>query len=158
MVRWVFERKWTILATLIASGVAGGWALREKSFAAEKSKLLESKTVNLADIKLEDHVYQGKPRGEAGLYFAGQTAGTRNFVVGYFRLRPGEEPHPIHKHVEEEILIVASGKGEISCDGKVTTVGPGSVMYTGPNAPHGIKNTGDEPLVFYFIKWIGVSR
>jgi quercetin dioxygenase-like cupin family protein len=135
--------------------VAAGWAMREKAFAAEKEQLLQSRTKNLAEIKLEDHVYEGKPRGEAGLYFNGQTAGTRNFVVGQFRLKPGEEPHPIHKHPEEEILIVASGKGEISCDGKTTKVGPGSVMYTGPDAPHGIKNTGDEVMTFYFIKWIG---
>ena len=88
----------------------------------------------------------------------GETAGTRNFVVGQFRLKPGEEPHPIHQHPEEEIMIVTSGKGEISCDGKKTAVAPGSVMYTGPNAPHGIKNTGKDVLTFYFVKWIGVSR
>ena len=26
------------------------------------------------------------------------------------------------------------------------------------NAPHGIKNLGDEVLTFYFVKWIGVGR
>jgi hypothetical protein len=30
-------------------------------------------------------------------------------------------------------------------------------MYTAPNVEHGLKNTGDEPLVFYFVKWIGVG-
>jgi len=152
------RHKWTLLATAAALLLALGWGLRERAFAADKAKLLESKTVNLADVKLKEFVFEDKPRGEIAVYLDGETAGTRNFVVGQFRLKPGEEPHPIHKHPEEEIMIVASGKGEISCDGKTTKVGAGSVMYTGPNAPHGIKNTGEDVLVFYFVKWIGTNR
>jgi mannose-6-phosphate isomerase-like protein (cupin superfamily) len=55
-------------------------------------------------------------------------------------------------------MIVESGSGEIFCDGKTTKVGPGSVMFTTPNAPHGITNTGDTPLVFYFVKWTSRPR
>ena len=148
----------TILAVVVAIALGAGWALRERAFAEERVKLLESKTVTQAELKMADHVYEGRPRGEAALYFQGQTAGTRSFVVGQFRLKPGEEPHPIHKHPEEEILIVTTGKGEISCEGKTTKIGPGSVMYTAPDAPHGIKNLGDDTLTFYFVKWIGVRR
>jgi len=151
------NHKGTILATLIALILGLGWATREHGHAQEKAKLLQSQTVNLADIKLKEFVFEGKPRGEIGVYLEGETAGSRNFVVGQFRLKPGEEPHPIHTHPEEEILIVTSGKGEISCDGKKTNVAAGSVMYTGPNAPHGIKNTGNDVLTFYFVKWIGVA-
>ena len=147
----------TILATLAALGLGIGWATREHTHAQEKAKLLQSQTINLADIKLKEFVFEGKPRGEIGVYLDGETAGTRNFVVGQFRLKPGEEPHPIHTHPEEEILVVTSGKGEISCDGKKTNIGAGSVMYTVPNAPHGIKNTGNYVLTFYFVKWIGVA-
>ncbi len=158
MLRQVNRHKWTVLPTLTALFLAAGWGWRERTFADEKAKVLASRTVNLADIQLKEFLFEGRPRGEVGLYLNGETAGTRNFVVGQFRLKPGEEPHPIHQHAEEEILIVASGKGEISCDGKKTAVGPGSVMYTGPNAPHGIRNTGKDVLTFYFIKWIGVGR
>jgi quercetin dioxygenase-like cupin family protein len=141
-----------------ALALAAGWGLRERAFAEEKAKLLESQTVNLADAGLKDYTYEKDVRGRIALYLKGQTAGTRDFVVGQLQLNPGLEPHPIHKHPEEEVLIVASGKGEISCDGKTTKVGAGSVMYTAPNAPHGIKNTGDEVLTFYFVKFTGVSR
>jgi quercetin dioxygenase-like cupin family protein len=143
-----------VVMTVVALGLAIGWGVREQSFAAEKAKLLESRTVNLADIKLKEYDYEGKPRGEIGVYFDGNTAGTRNFVVGQFRLKPGEEPHPIHKHPEEEVLIVTSGKGEIICDGKTTPIATGSVMYTGPNVPHGIRNSGDDVLTFYWVKFI----
>jgi mannose-6-phosphate isomerase-like protein (cupin superfamily) len=148
-----------LVAALTAAMVlAIGWGLRERAFAEEKAKLLESKTVNLADVGLKDYLYEDKLRGRIGIYMAGQTAGTRDFVVGQLQLKPGEEPHPIHKHVEEEVLIVASGKGEIICDGKTTKVGPGAVMYTAPNAPHGIKNTGDDVMTFYFIKFTAKAK
>jgi quercetin dioxygenase-like cupin family protein len=158
MLRWLCRNKWTILATVLAAVLAAGWATRERAFADEKAKMLPAQTLNLGDVKFKEFVFEGKPRGEIGVYFDGETAGTRNFVVGQLRLKPGEEPHPIHKHPEEEVLIVTTGKGEISCDGKTTKVGPGSIMYTGPNAPHGIKNTGDEVLTFYWVKWTGTTR
>jgi quercetin dioxygenase-like cupin family protein len=148
----------TVLASLLAALLAVGWATREWANAAQQPKLLESKTLTQADLKLQDFVFEGKPRGQIGIYLDGQTAGTRNFVVGQFHLKPGIEPHPIHMHEEEEILIVTSGRGEINCAGKTTKVGPGSVMYTAPNAPHGIRNTGDDVLTFYFVKWVGVRR
>jgi quercetin dioxygenase-like cupin family protein len=151
------NHKGTVLATLLAVALGLGWASREYAHAEEKAKLLQSQTLNLADVKFKEFVFEGKPRGEIGVYFDGETSGTRNFVVGQLRLKPGEEPHPIHMHPEEEILIVTTGKGEISCDGKKTLVGPGSIMYTGPNAPHGIKNTGNDVLTFYWVKWIGVA-
>src|SRR6185295_5965845 len=100
------NHKGTIAVGLLAGLLAVGWTSREVSHAQEKAKLVASQTVNLADIKLKEFAFEGKPRGEIGVYLDGETAGTRNFVVGQFRLKPGEEPHPIHTHPEEEVLIV----------------------------------------------------
>jgi mannose-6-phosphate isomerase-like protein (cupin superfamily) len=124
--------------------------------AAPARPLLESKTVTQSDLQLEQHpfVFDGVARGLMAQYFNGRTAGTRGFVVGNFQLLPGAEPHPIHQHADHEILIVGSGDGEIICDGKTTVVTTGSAMYTAPNVPHGIRNTGKTPLTFYFIKWV----
>lgn len=152
-----WKHKGTILAVLAAVGLALGWATREFAHAEEKARLLKSQTLVTADVKVQEAVYEGKPTGRLALYFQGQTAGTRNFATGRFVLNPGSEPHPIHQHPEEEILIIASGQGEISCDGKTTSVGAGAIMYTAPDVKHGIRNTGPEPMVFYFVKWIGVG-
>ena len=38
-------------------------------------------------------------------------------------------------------------------EGKITKVGPGSMMYSAAQRPHGIVNTGKTPLLFYFYKW-----
>jgi mannose-6-phosphate isomerase-like protein (cupin superfamily) len=106
---------------------------------------------------MSDHLDQGKPAGKAGIYVTGETPGSRTFQTGRFVLDAGKTPHKPHTHLEEEVMIVESGKGDIFCDGVTTKVGPGSVMYTTPNAPHGIVNTGDGPLVFYWVKWTGKS-
>jgi mannose-6-phosphate isomerase-like protein (cupin superfamily) len=151
------NHKGTIAASLVALGLGVGWATREHAHAEEKSKLIKAQTVNLADIKMSEILLDGRQRGEAGVYLEGETASTRSFVAGQARLKPGEEPHPIHTHADEEVLIVTSGKGEIFCDGHKTNIGPGSVMYTNPNAPHGIKNTGTDVLTFYWVKWVGVE-
>jgi mannose-6-phosphate isomerase-like protein (cupin superfamily) len=130
-----------------------GWASRELAFARERAKDVESKTVALSEVKMEVADYEGKRSGEAGIYLQGDTPGSKNFVTGRFVIDPGKTPHKPHVHIEEEVMIIESGTGEIFCDGKTTKVGPGSVMYTTPNAPHGIDNTGEKPLVFYFVKW-----
>ena len=75
------------------------------------------------------------------------------FEGGNLRLAPGMEPHPPHKHPEEEILLVTEGSGEIVVEGEVTKVGPGSMMYTAADSLHGIKNTGQDPMLFYYFKW-----
>ena len=96
---------------------------------------------------------KGESVGKNGVYIAGDTPASTKFVTGRFVLSPGKTPHAPHTHSEEEVMIIESGHGEILCDGKTTKIGPGSVMYTSPNVPHGITNTGDEPIVFYYVKW-----
>lgn len=121
--------------------------------------LLPSKTVTQPELDLaqQPFVFAGVPRGSMAQYFNGRTAGTRSFVVGQFQLAPGSEPHPIHAHADDEVLIVASGEGEITCAGRTTPVAAGSVMYAAPQVDHGIRNTGRTTLVFYFIKWIEIQ-
>jgi mannose-6-phosphate isomerase-like protein (cupin superfamily) len=73
--------------------------------------------------------------------------------VGRFLLNPGTEPHPPHRHVDEELLIVSRGQGEIYCNGKTYPVKPGAVMYCDPNIEHGINNTGTRPIEFFWVKY-----
>lgn len=152
------NRIWAVVASVLVLVLAIGWGLRERAFAEEKAKLLESKTVKMSELKFKDIVYDGTPRGDVAIYFNGDTATTRKFVTGVARIKPGSTPHPPHKHPEEEILIVTKGTGEIFCAGTTTKIGPGAVMFTEPNAEHGITNTGKVPLEFYFVKYVGMSR
>jgi mannose-6-phosphate isomerase-like protein (cupin superfamily) len=145
----------SIVFAVVAVALALGWLSRELAFARERAQAAEVKsiTVPLADVKMSDYSYGGKVVGKVGIYLDGDTPASRKFVTGRLKLDAGESPHPPHTHPEEEVMIIESGRGEIVCDGKTTKVGPGSVMYSTPNVPHGITNTGSEPILFYFIKW-----
>jgi len=135
--------------------LAAGWSYRELAFARGQAKQVASATINLDQIQLASFEDKGEPVGKNGVYISGDTPASTKFVTGRFVLSPGKSPHAPHTHPEEEVMIIASGNGEIVCEGKTTKIGPGSVMYTTPNAPHGITNTGDEPIVFYYVKWEG---
>jgi mannose-6-phosphate isomerase-like protein (cupin superfamily) len=137
----------------IALALGTGWAFREAAHARERAAVAISQTINLDEIKMSLATYEDKPVGQIGIYTQGDTPASTNFVTGRFVIDPGKTPHRPHVHPEEEVMIVETGHGEIFCDGKTTKVGPGSVMFTTPNTPHGINNTGTEPLTFYFVKW-----
>ena len=94
-----------------------------------------------------------QPFGDLRIYFDGPTDQLRAMTAGSLLLKPGMSPHPPHQHPEEEIMVITEGTGEIVVEGKVTKVGPGTMMYCAANKLHGIKNTGGKPLLFYFYKW-----
>ena len=87
-------------------------------------------------------------------HFNGPTDQLSGLCAGLAVLDPGASPHPPHRHPEEEFLIVAAGTGEIECDGTTTQVGPGDIMYCAGNILHGITNTGQVPMTFYWSKWL----
>ena len=91
--------------------------------------------------------------GDLRVYYDGPTDQLKSMTAGSLRLKPGMSPHPPHQHPEEEFMVVTEGTGEISVEGKVTKVGPGTMMYCGGNKLHGIVNTGKTPLLFYYYKW-----
>jgi mannose-6-phosphate isomerase-like protein (cupin superfamily) len=69
-------------------------------------------------------------------------------------LQPGRMPHPPHRHAHEEVLFLQTGEAEVTMDGVVSRVGPGSVVYVASNVLHGWKNTGQVPSQ-YFVLAIG---
>jgi mannose-6-phosphate isomerase-like protein (cupin superfamily) len=88
------------------------------------------------------------------VHYNGPTDMLSGMCTGMAVLDPGASPHPPHRHPEEEFLMVASGTGEIECDGKTTQVGPGDIMYSAGDVLHGITNTGPVPMTFYWSKWL----
>lgn len=125
------------LNALAALGVAGaaGAKIPNSTIGAEKAKLTKEKF------------------GDLRIYFDGPTEQVKSMTAGSLLLKPGMSPHPPHQHPEEEFMVITEGTGEISMDGKITKVGPGSMMYAAAQKLHGIVNTGKTPLMFYFYKW-----
>ena len=147
----VFKRWGFAGLTLV---LAAGWSYREVAFARDGPERTSRPPRSISiKSRWSPRTDKGETVGKNGVYLAGDTPASTKFVTGRFTLPAGKTPHAPHTHPEEEIMIIESGHGEILCDGKTTKIGPGSVMYTTPNAQHGITNTGDEPIVFYYVKW-----
>ena len=95
-----------------------------------------------------------EPFGDLMIYYDGPTDQLKSMTAGSLRLNAGATPHAPHQHPEEEFMVITEGSGEISVQGKITKVGPGSMMYCAANHLHGIVNSGKTPLLFYFYKWM----
>ncbi len=106
-------------------------------------------TLNLSDLKTARESF-----GEVRMYFEGRTDQLKSMTAGSIVLAPGMSPHPPHLHEEEEFMLVAEGTGEIVCGDSTKQVGPGAMMYCAGDKLHGITNTGQTPMLFYFYKWL----
>jgi len=110
---------------------------------------LPDKVVTADSAKLTRETF-----GENRVFFDGPTDQLRSMTAGSLLLNAGMEPHPPHQHPEEEIMVVTEGTGDILVGGKHVQVGPGAMMYCESNRLHGIRNTGQQPLLFYYYKWL----
>ena len=68
-------------------------------------------------------------------------------------LNPGQSPHPPHRHVNEELIILREGQCETLSDGKWIKVTPGSVIFNASNSLHGLRNIGTIPATYHVINW-----
>jgi mannose-6-phosphate isomerase-like protein (cupin superfamily) len=53
----------------------------------------------------------------------------------------------LHRQAEDEIYYVLSGMGELTLDGTIIPVGPGTAMLTRPGSSHTLRQTGEGDLV-----------
>jgi len=83
----------------------------------------------------------------------GPTATLENLEMHVTTLNPGEEPHPPHKHPNEEMLIIREGELETLSNGEWKRVGPGGVIFNASNVMHGLRNVGTTPAVYHVINW-----
>jgi quercetin dioxygenase-like cupin family protein len=134
----------TLLRTLLAS-----LALPAADAAASPAEL-PTEVLTVAQGKLDHH-----PFGDQRTFLEGPTKELKSLTVGSIALKPGDEPHPPHKHPEEEILLITAGRGTIFVEGKTTAVQTGDLMYSAGNRLHGIKAAPDSTMTFYYFKWLG---
>jgi quercetin dioxygenase-like cupin family protein len=138
-------------AALFATGFVAAWLLlplRPGHAQAQAEGLFASGLVHR-----EEAIPTRGEWGEWLRYFRGETHGTKDMVVLAVNLKPGQAPHPPHRHAEEEFMILAEGTGTWHLDGKELPARKGDVVYAAPWTVHGLKNTGDAPLTYYLVKW-----
>jgi mannose-6-phosphate isomerase-like protein (cupin superfamily) len=81
------------------------------------------------------------------------TATLEELEIHITTLRPGEESHPPHRHVNEEILIIKEGTVEALVNGEQKRGGPGSLIFQASNQLHNIRNVGPTPATYHVINW-----
>ena len=91
------------------------------------------------------------------MHFNGPTQQLAALAAGLVTLEPGAQPHPPHRHPEEEIMIVGEGTGEFFMNGAATLVKTGDMMFAESDVLHGVRNTGQTRMTFYFVKIMGRS-
>ena len=95
------------------------------------------------------------PGAKAYVHFNGPTQQLAALAAGLVTLEPGAQPHPPHRHPEEEIMIVGEGTGEFFINGAATQVKTGDMVFAESDVLHGVRNTGQTRMTFYFVKIMG---
>ncbi|WP_263418606.1 cupin domain-containing protein [Terriglobus albidus] len=113
--------------------------------------LLQSSVVKVESLQPEG----AAPGAKAYVHFNGPTKQLVALASGLVTLEPGAQPHPPHQHPEEEIMIVGEGTGEFFLNGVASQVKAGDMVFAESNVLHGVRNTGQTRMTFYFIKLMG---
>lgn len=68
-------------------------------------------------------------------------------------LNPGENTGPLHRHPQEELVIIKEGSIEVNIDGRKQVVGQGSVIFFGVNENENMTNVGQTPATYLVLQW-----
>lgn len=142
-------RKLISSLVLCAVGLAVGLFIGYPTDAADsKPRLLKSRVVSWNDAKLHEDDW-----GRMRFYFRGQTRSTKDVLIAVAVVEPGKTVHRAHRHSMEEYLILVSGSGTWSLDGKEFPAVLGDILYVEPWVYHGLTNTGQTPLIFVVVRY-----
>ena len=74
--------------------------------------------------------------------------GSRNLSITWVDVPPGAEQHA-HSHEDsEQVYVIVRGHGRMQVAGDEENVGEGDLVFIPPATDHGIKNDGEETLVY----------
>jgi len=114
---------------------------------AEAAELLPSLAINRADLPVRKTKTARQRR-----FLDGLTHDNIPIEIHETQLPARGAPHPPHKHVHEELVVVHQGSIEVSLEGQETkVVGVGGLVYAASNQMHGWKNAGDTPATYTVI-------
>ena len=103
-------------------------------------------TASTPALELLEATIDSDPRGRVFPAFpVSRATGAEHTAVVYFEVQPGDYL-PTHTDSAEEILYIVAGEGEAHLGDERGRVQAGDLAVIPAMVPHGIANTGAEPL------------
>jgi len=90
-----------------------------------------------------------KPHG----LFRGSTPVIEDMSCHASVLDPGRQPHPRHRHDEEEIILILDGEAELVFEDASTRAGRGTFAFYPAGFAHTIRNSSGAPVTYLMFKW-----
>jgi len=142
-----------LVAALLLLG--GGLAVTAN---AQTNSATESPALGTVKPPMHSRIFQwsdmpAQPSNIGALrnFFDAPTATLDNLSCHVTTLNPGKEPHPAHRHPEEELLIIKEGTLEVVQNGVTNQVGAGGMVFCASNELHGWCNSSTNPVTYYVI-------
>jgi (S)-ureidoglycine aminohydrolase len=92
-------------------------------------------------------------RGVVRRYFDRQTAMCDRFEMHMTELNTKGPSHEPHAHEETEIVMVLSGKTEMTIDNKEYHGTAGDFYFINSQLMHGVRNASNEPCSYFIMIW-----
>jgi quercetin dioxygenase-like cupin family protein len=113
---------------------------------AQESKRLPSRVFKYDELAVK---VNGENKSRAVM--KGETHSGFPIELHMTELGPGQAPHPPHKHVHEECLMLKNGLLDATIEGQTARVTAGSIIYVASNEMHGWRNPGPERAEYFVI-------
>ncbi len=107
------------------------------------------------ESSVERETWSDPVRGEVAFRtIFGAAVTTPEFTAGVTDLAPGGWLGD-HRHEPAELYFVLEGEGVLTIDGRQRDVGAGTAVHIPGNSQHGVRNTGDGPMRFFYAFGVG---
>lgn len=83
--------------------------------------------------------------------FSSPSTPTDSLVAGVAVCPPFTGHLCAHRHTQAEVYYITEGQGVVTIDGKDNRVAKGSAVFIPGNAEHGIRNSGEEELKWFYV-------
>jgi XRE family transcriptional regulator, regulator of sulfur utilization len=91
--------------------------------------------------------------GERRAVFDAPTGTLDRFHGHVTTLNPGQNTGPLHRHPQEELVIIKEGTIEVNIDGRKQLAGPGSMVFFAVNENENMTNVGTTPATYIVLQW-----
>jgi (S)-ureidoglycine aminohydrolase len=104
-------------------------------------------------LNADSLAFKASARGGVRHYFDRSTTMCERFEMHMTQLNTKGPSHEPHAHDETEIVLVFSGRTEMTIDGKEFSGTAGDFYLINSQLMHGVRNASDEPCVYFIMIW-----